>query len=420
MLRFSLLLLTLCFTGSLLAQDMQRVRKNLDILCSKEFNGRGYVNKGDSLAANWIAKEFEKIGLKKFKGTYFQNFQLSINTFPKQVSVRLGKKKLEVGKDFILKPHTATLKGKAKILILDTLIFIDESRRKIFFEQDFRKKALVFPAQYTNNLLKLRLDEMQKIAQTSIWVSLHQKLTASLSVRQEGQAEIMLDKTLWDGTAKEISYDIFAQWIEKYNTRNVIGFIEGRERKDSFVVFTGHYDHLGSMGQAYFPGANDNASGITMLLELAHHYQKNPPAYSVAFMAFAAEEAGLIGSHFYTEYPFFPLNKIKCLFNLDLVGTGDEGITVVNGGVYTKDFDKMVALNNQHQLLTKIVRRGKAANSDHYFFSEKGVKAFFIYTMGGIKAYHDIYDLPKTLPLTKYKELFQFFTLYIDSLQKEI
>jgi len=49
--------------------------------------------------------------------------------------------------------------------------------------------------------------------------------------------------------------------------------------------------------------------------------------------------------------------------------------------------------------------RGKAANSDHYWFTEKGVPAFFIYTMGGIKAYHDVYDVAATLPLTKYEEL---------------
>jgi len=395
---------------------MQRVRKNLEILCSKEFNGRGYVRKGDSLAARWIAREFEKIGLKKFKNSYFQDFQLSINTFPKKISVKLGKKQLQVGRDFILNPNTPTLKGKAQVLVLDTLIFTEPNRRKAFFEQDFRKKALVFPAQYSNNFLKMKLEEMQKLAQTSIWVSLHTKLTASLSVRQEGQAEIMLDKTLWDGSAKEISYDIFAQWIEKYHTRNVIAYIEGTSKKDTFIVFTGHYDHLGSMGEAYFPGANDNASGITMLLELAHHYQQNPPAYSVAFMAFAAEEAGLIGSHFYTENPLFPLEKIKCLINLDLVGTGDEGITIVNGSVYEEDFRRIVALNEKYQLLPKIAKRGKAANSDHYFFSEKGVKAFFIYTMGGIKAYHDIYDCPETLPLTKYEELFKLLTLYVSEL----
>ena len=416
MLHFLLLTFLIYWSGLLAAQDMQRVRKNLEILCSKEFNGRGYVKKGDSLAATWIGQEFEKIGLKKFKSSYFQDFQLSINTFPKKIAVKLGKKKLQIGRDFILKPHTATLKGKAKTLVLDTLIFTDENRRKVFFQQDFRKKALVFPSKYYNQLQKLNLDETQKLAQTSIWVSLHQKLTASLSLRQEGQAEIMLDSKVWDGTAKEITYDIFAQWIEKYNTRNVIGYIEGTQKKDSFIIFTGHYDHLGSMGEAYFPGANDNASGITMLLELAYHYKNNPPAYSVAFMAFAAEEAGLIGSHFYTENPFFPLNQIKCLLNLDLVGTGDEGITIVNGGIFTEDFEKMESLNKQHQLLPKVLRRGKAANSDHYFFSEKGVKAFFIYAMGGTKAYHDIDDRPETLPLSKYKELFQFLNLYIESL----
>jgi hypothetical protein len=101
---------------------------------------------------------------------------------------------------------------------------------------------------------------------------------------------------------------------------------------------------------------------------------------------------------------------------LDLVGTGDEGITIVNGSLYEEDFIKIVALNEKHQLLPKVVKRGKAANSDHYFFSEKGVKAFFIYTMGGIKAYHDIYDRPETLPLTKYKELFKLLTLYVSEL----
>ena len=53
--------------------------------------------------------------------------------------------------------------------------------------------------------------------------------------------------------------------------------------------------------------------------------------------------------------------------------------------------------------------RGKSANSDHYFFTEKDVPAFFIYTTGGISAYHDIYDRSKTLPLTEYQDLFKLF-----------
>lgn len=99
------------------------------------------------------------------------------------------------------------------------------------------------------------------------------------------------------------------------------------------------------------------------------------------------------------------------------MGTGDEGITVVNGAVFKKDFDALKEINNANNLLKDVKIRGKAANSDHYHFSEKGVKAFFIYTMGGIKAYHDVYDKAETLPLTKFEELFQLITRFADYLQ---
>ena len=60
--------------------------------------------------------------------------------------------------------------------------------------------------------------------------------------------------------------------------------------------------------------------------------------------------------------------------------------------------------------------RGKAANSDHYWFSEKGIPSFFVYTMGGIKAYHDIYDVSETLPLTEFEDCFRLFRDFIDEL----
>ena len=72
-----------------------------------------------------------------------------------------------------------------------------------------------------------------------------------------------------------------------------------------------------------------------MLFELADYYTKNPPDYSIVFMAFAAEEAGLLGSRFYTENPLFPPKNIHFLINLDLIGTGSEGMTVVNGSIFS-------------------------------------------------------------------------------------
>ncbi len=212
-------------------------------------------------------------------------------------------------------------------------------------------------------------------------------------------------------------FRVDAKLINGYTSQNVIGYIPGKIEPDSFIVISAHYDHLGRMGKdTYFPGANDNASGTAMLLELANYYSSHQPDYSIAFMAFGAEEAGLIGSSYYVGHPLFPLNQIKFMVNLDLVGTGDEGMTVVNGVMLADEFNLLTKINEQKGYLSKVNKRANAPNSDHYFFATKGVKAIFIYTLGGIKAYHDVYDGAETLPLTKFKELFGLLTDFIEEL----
>jgi Zn-dependent M28 family amino/carboxypeptidase len=133
-------------------------------------------------------------------------------------------------------------------------------------------------------------------------------------------------------------------------------------------------------------------------------------------VAFGGEEAGLIGSKFFTENSPVALEKIKLVLNLDLLGTGDDGLMVVNGAIFPKLFDQIKHLNDTNKYLPQIRARGKAANSDHYWFSEKGVPALFVYTMGGITAYHDIYDVPKTLPYTRFRETFALLTQFLDGL----
>lgn len=169
--------------------------------------------------------------------------------------------------------------------------------------------------------------------------------------------------------------------------------------------------------EVFFPGANDNASGIALLLNLAANYsQKEPPKKTIVFMAFGAEEAGILGSKFFTENPTLPLSKINFVVNLDLLGTGSEGITVVNGAVYEKEFKMLQQINKDNNYLVAVKKRGKAANSDHYWFSEKGVPAVFIYTLGGIRAYHDVYDVSATLPLTEFEDCFRLIRDFIDEL----
>jgi Zn-dependent M28 family amino/carboxypeptidase len=196
----------------------------------------------------------------------------------------------------------------------------------------------------------------------------------------------------------------------------VISYVKGTSAPDSFIVFTAHYDHLGQMGnETYFPGANDNASGSSMVLNLARYFSEHPLKYSVAVMSFSGEELGLLGSQYYVNHPLFPLGNIKFLVNLDIVGTGEEGIKVVNATEFPKQFDQLVKLNDREQLVKVVSPRGKAANSDHYSFYEKGVPCFFIYTMGGIAAYHDVYDRAETLPLTDYDDLFKLLVDFANS-----
>ena len=69
--------------------------------------------------------------------------------------------------------------------------------------------------------------------------------------------------------SKDVHIDITATFVSSYESNNVIGYVEGYQNPDSFIILCGHYDHLGKMGDAIFYGANDNASGIAMLLDLA-------------------------------------------------------------------------------------------------------------------------------------------------------
>ena len=224
-------------------------------------------------------------------------------------------------------------------------------------------------------------------------------------------------RTALNSFSKIIEVKIDQEFLPTYTSQNVIGKITGTTSPDSILVFSAHYDHLGRMGKdVYFPGANDNASGVAMLLNLAEHYKKNAPEKTIVFMAFGAEESGLLGSKYYSENPLFPLKNINFLINLDLMGTGIDGIQVVNGSVFQSQFDKLVAINTKKNYLPQIKIRGKAANSDHYWFSEKGVPAFFIYTLGGIKAYHDIDDKATTLPLTEFEDCFRLLTLFVSEL----
>lgn len=375
-----LLLLFVCVQS--FSQDVAFARKMVDTLTSKTFWGRGYTNGGMAKAADFLAAQFKEYGLTPVNGnSYFQTFSYPVNTFPGRMEVTLNRKKLVPGKDFIVSPDSRGVHATGEVRQKDSTHFINPNYRII--------------------------------------VSVKDKLTWSVAAKPADYTLIELDKKAVGEMPYLIQADIENKVVEDFKTANVCGWVKGTVHPDSIIAISAHYDHLGGMGEmTYFPGANDNASGLSLLLGLAKFYAAHPQPYTIAFISFAGEEAGLLGSKYFTQNPLFPLKNIRFLLNLDLEGTGNEGITVVNATEFTNEFATLIAINDIGKYVVKINPRGKAANSDHYWFSEKGVPAFFLYTLGGIKAYHDVFDKAETLPLNEYEDLFKLITRFNERLMK--
>ena len=403
---------------SLFSQDIDYARKIVDTLTSNYFSGRGAVNDGEKKAANYIAKEFKLLGLKQFDNTFFQEFHYPTNTFPSKMEVRLDKGQLIAGEDFIVDPSSSGVNGIFKtVWYTDDNVPTKKELKKLVLINFFQDKFIVIDSEDKESevfsTLRLNLVEAAGIIKIE-----DTKLTQSLSSIHNDYGSLTIKRESISRHNKRIELFIQQKFIRNYQSQNVIGYVEGTVHPDSLIVLSAHYDHLGMMGnEVYFPGANDNASGVAMLLNLAYHYtHKEPPTKSIIFIAFGAEEAGLIGSKYFVENPLVDLNKINFVFNMDLMGTGEAGATIVNGVDFESHFKHLEIINNKSNYLSVIKKRGKAANSDHYWFSEKGIPSFFIYLMGGIKAYHDIDDISKTLPLTKFEDSFRLIRDFVDEL----
>lgn len=369
-------LILLIINLSSAAQDSVYARFIIKKLTSKEFFGRGYLNNGLDASAKFISSELKRLNAKPLFSTgYYQWFDFNVNTFPDKIAVKINGKLLKPGEDYIISPESGSLKGKFSVNKKDSVTFISEG------------------------------------VDLPLIVSIKNKLTFGVSTEAANYCSIELLRKKEFEEIKTAEVNIKNKILTKYINKNICAFIEGKNNTDTMIVYSAHYDHLGGLGKkTYFPGANDNASGVSVLLNLIKHYTKYTPKYKMVFIFFSGEEAGLIGSQYFVDNKTVDLKKIKFLINLDLLGTGDEGIMVTNGYVYEKEFIQLDQVNKELGLVKEIKRRGKARNSDHYWFTEAGVPSFFIYTLGGIKAYHDVYDIEKTLPLTDYEDVIKLLT----------
>jgi len=401
-------LLISLFSLNLIAQT-ERVKDFTKQLCSPEFHGRGYVNRGDSIAANYISKTFQEIGLQPLNGTYFQSFTFPVNTFPAKMEVKIGDKQLTPGVDFIVNEASGKGNGTTDFQTLG----INElyTGKYSFSKLDKNKMFYFLNLGYGIDTLTKVKENLVKIAKYApVMEVVNTKFTWSVSGTAHKfpfiQVQESVFKNHFQSNSTAISFDIDAQ-IKNHTARNVIGYLPAKKKSKKTIIITAHYDHLGRMGAAtYFPGANDNASGNGMLISLAEKFKtKGLKNYNLLFVAFAGEEIGLLGSMYMASHPPVELKDIKFLLNLDIMGSGEEGITVVNATLFPDEFTRLETINKSKNYLAQIKRRGPAANSDHYFFTEAGVPAFYIYTMGPNKHYHDIYDTYQELSFSAFGNL---------------
>lgn len=404
----------ICF--SIYSQDINYARKIIDTLTSPYFAGRGVVDGGEKKAAKFIANHFKNSGLKTIDTSFYQKFDAPINTFPNQMEVSIDDKKLIPGIDFIVDAASGEIDGNFSLFFynkeeLSSTEMLDSLVLNNFFADKFIVLQLKNSEKETDIIRALKHNNVGAAGV----IFIENKLTQHLSFVSKNYGVLHVRKNVLK--SETITVKIDQELRSDYSSQNVIGLVKGTEYPDSFIVLSAHYDHLGRMGrEVYFPGANDNASGVAMLLDLAKFYVQNPPKKSILFIAFGAEESGLVGSKYFVNNPIVSLSQINFVFNMDLMGTGSEGGMIVNGRVYESHYEKLTQINNKKNYLPIIKKRGKAKNSDHYWFSEKGVPSFFLYLMGGVSAYHDVDDVFKTLPLTKYEDSFRLIRDFIAEL----
>jgi hypothetical protein len=187
-----------------------------------------------------------------------------------------------------------------------------------------------------------------------------------------------------------------------YACKNIIGVLEGSgPLKDEIVVVGAHYDHWGYGGagsraknpfqKQIHPGADDNGSGTTSVMELARRFaaMKDRKGRTIVFMCFSGEERGLLGSKYFCKEPLFPLDKTVAMVNLDMVGRLRDNKLKVEGVATAKGFDEMVEKLNGEFGFELQKKKGGYGPSDHDSFCRKKIPVLFFWT-----GLHDDYHRP--------------------------
>jgi hypothetical protein len=281
-------------------QEVTRIEK---VLASDEMQGRKVYTPGIDKAADFIASEFKSIGLDTWNnsGSFRQDFSL---VSPKQTSAScmLGNTAMDE-KSFIVVTTQPALSvneksGYEKVRITKDQNLGQESQKYVRSGKNY---IVLVDTSFTKNFGRL---------------SAFLKRTSF-----EMKNNVVLVLTTEDPSAYSIEarHDITQQKLA-----NVVAVLPGKSKKDEYVIFSGHYDHLGIgkpvNGDSIYNGANDDAAGTTAVIMLAKYFKAlNNNERTIVFAAFTAEESGGHGSQYFSKQ--FSADKVMAMFNIEMIGT---------------------------------------------------------------------------------------------------
>lgn len=434
------------------------LKKHLYIVAGKEMQGRETATEGQRKAAAYIEEQFKALGLQPGNNG---NFQLGFPVFQDSLVhaiIEVNGKRFSGAKDFYINLNVAN----SGTLLNSEVVFagygISDSTRNDYKDINVQGKVVLVMQSAANSSGGNSTAPRTRISPFVISRNAQKNGAAAVLVVSNNAIPKSADKgALYTGgykkeivlntyiiseeiaraimgadfdTAKEAikngnpqpktyNADVkldYRKSVNELGSTNVIGFLEGSDKKDEYVFITAHYDHLGKRNDStIYYGADDDGSGTVSVIELAEAFKKakdagKGPRRSIVFMTVSGEEKGLWGSEYYSEHPVFPLEKTTVDLNIDMIGRtdpkrkqGDSSnyIYVVGDDKLSSDLRPISeAMNKKYTKLELDYKFNDPKDperiyyrSDHYNFARKGVPIIF-YFNGTHNDYHKPTDTP--------------------------
>lgn len=443
------------FASTITADDL---KKHLYIIAGKEMEGRETATEGQRKAAGYIEENFRSIGLLPANGgSYQMNFPVYQDSLL-NASLEVNGKSFQLFKDFTANlsgSHTSTIMGSEVVF---AGYGISDSTRNDYKGINARGKIVLIlaggpPSAETQRrggpvlaiqeaalkngaaavfMVYINFPRSPTSLRGSLYVNGFRKTIYpnTFNISEQVAREIMgsaydsAKAAIANGQSNSGIYpaNVMAELnksINKMSSSNVLGYVEGTDKKDEYVILTAHYDHLGKRNDTLiFYGADDDGSGTVSILELAQAFAKakqegKGPRRSVVFMTVSGEEKGLWGSAYYADYPVFPLEKTTVNLNIDMIGRIDPKRKLADSMnyVYVVGDDKLSsdlrpiseAMNKKYTKLGLDYKYNQPNDperiyyrSDHYNFASRGVPIIF-YFNGTHNDYHRVTDTPEKI-----------------------